>query len=209
MNIRIPDEHPLNAHEYGKAFAATARADYAIEGAAAPEDFARFVHDLQASGVAVFLRVPVKSPSWHEQKSVDDSQPKVFLMNAYRTGGTRGYGPEGERQKRYSSDRPRPPFDHWETTLMTFWPDITNSERKELEKVVLSELSWNVNEYYGDSTDHTAQHIDAEKLFLILKHENRLTPLPQSHQPHHRFAQALEQALPVVEYVPAPPKPPR
>ena len=158
--------------------------------------FQAFAHVLNDAKIAIHLRTPSEVPlsqrNWYsDDKSNDTTQPRVFLMNAYKSGGTSGNG-GGESSTAYTYPKDElPEFSDWTKTLLMFWPDIPYIKEKLLRRAVLTSVSWSTNEYYGDSSAYNSEMVDLEKLYAILKHENKLVPVPGSNEWAEDFSNLL------------------
>ena len=191
-------EHPLNPRPYGQTITAQERKNYNID-LEINSELSNFIEILKKNNISVFCRFPnrsfINSKFFiNSDKSCDSKQPRIFLMNAYKVGNNVGSGPDGDEgsQKFLANDGVFPKFSDWEKMLLLFWPDISHLENKELSNLVMSQVVWNVNEYYGDSSDYISYHIDLEKVFSIFSQENKLIPTHPTQNISDRFASAIK-----------------
>lgn len=154
------------------------------------DEFSAFVQYIEDTGHPVYVRVPQKK-SYSFSATDTENIPNVFLMIHYATGGTHGDG-HGSSTPYQNSPADFPKFDAWEQVLCMFWPELPYLGQKKLEEAVITNESWSVNEYYGDSTTYMSHMIDLEKLFKVFKKENKLTPNPPE-KTFNRFKDFLEQ----------------
>ena len=152
------------------------------------DEFRAFAQYIADTGNKVYVRVPMKNVYRYSDNTID--APKVFLMNHYATGGTHGNGDHASIP--YTKDPSEfPSFSSWEQTLCMFWADLPYLGQQRLEEAIKTSVSWTVNEYYGDSSNYIAHMIDLEKLFKVLKKENRLNPSPPE-KTFNRFKEFLD-----------------
>lgn len=173
------DEHPFNPLLWGQTPRLQRAPHLRVFDIQANAEFEQFVANLKKAGVETYVRIPVGDKSGcttQEKESNNDANPKVFAMNVFSTGGTNGVA-GGECSRPYTvPNKDIPLFGAFDAIVETFWPDMDTRKARALHGAVYASIEWNVNGYYGDSTDYRCETLDLEKVFAVLKHYNRLTP---------------------------------
>lgn len=197
------DDHPLNPQSYP-----VVPDPYRFYGRNVqfqqfewPAEFEQFLTNLHTNGLETYVRVPLpQTNTWDMdiKESNNPDNPKVFVMDTYKTGGTHGEN-GGESSNAFTvSATELPQKKTLERVLEVFWPDVPNKTRQACQEVLVKRFEWNVNEYYGDSSDYCCEAVDLEKMFLILQHYNKLTPHKVVSEPN-KLESILRHSVPVVE----------
>lgn len=155
-------------------------------------DFEGFLNVLIDRGLVVGLKTPLQGYVWSQDREKHEKGPSVFLSHDCLTGGT-GSDDGGETIHRWQEtaiDSSNPPL---RQLLQIFWPDVSTQDANDLSRLVCSDVRWTVNEYYGDSSDYLSQITDLEKVFLVLKAENKLMP-QETERSVSRFEKHLQSS---------------
>lgn len=165
------------------------------------EEFEQFLKNLHANELKTYVRVPLpQTNTWDLdiKESNNPDNPKVFVMDTYKTGGTHGQN-GGDYSVAFKVDTDALPTKKMlECVLEIFWPEVPSKTRQACQDVIVKRFEWNVNEYYGDSSDYCCEAVDLEKMFLILQHYNKLAPHKVVSEPN-KLEGILRHSIPVVE----------
>lgn len=187
--MHICQDHPLNPKTIKQAMVESTKKT-TFKPVFAPH-FKEWLTLLENLDIPVFVRVPSQHRIGmfaEDDLSKDNDQPRVFLLFNRKVSGTASDDGGDTRYDTTVSLQDQGEFESWDKLLENFWPEITHRELKHLFALCGNSITWNVNEYYGDSSNYQSDQIDLEKLFAVLKSENRLQPVVATTR---RFEEAL------------------
>lgn len=168
-------------------------------------EFEQFLNNLHTHELETYVRVPLpQTNTWDMdiKESNNPDNPKVFVMDTYKTGGTHGENGGDTSHAFKVSANELPKKKTLEKVLEIFWSNVPNKTRQACEEILVKRFEWNVNEYYGDSSDYCCEAVDLEKMFLILQHYNKLTPCKIVSEPN-KLESIVRHSQPVVDQTPS------
>ena len=194
-------DHPLNPMRWS-AFQKNGLAKKALD-VQITLSFQEFLDQVD-SVVPVYLRCPPHALKWpslvtrdQQEASTNDSHPRFFIAQQQETEGT--YSNDGGRTVHPTKVEP---FEKnmipLESVLDVFWPDRSLTDTKAMRETTSTEVSWFVNEYYGDTATYVSEQIDLEKLFAILTLENKTAPV-RTPDPKQRWIKEMANPPPAAQ----------